>query len=327
MQVSAAEPSKTKVRRYRSRRRKAFLRRHKIALPAAGMLLYGGLMAAVASSGDFPGALLNLFHPSSSTAVPETLADPSSDSTGRRSSAFAFDPAADGKPLPDGPQLSFAEPADGGTATETLKSHSSDDENEAATNSNPADSSGEPGEETLPSQAPRGGTFAVSSGGTVGLLVHPFGAARTAPSFTIASADPSTPTGGGTPTTGGPPTTGCTPTVPSAYVNPTDVPSTTPQDPPPEDTASKPDPDLPSDPGTNPSSPPAPGDNPDQNAGNPPQGNPDDPPRAGEPPIDQTEPVDAPVITVPEPASLALVGPALVGLWTLRRRRSRNRAG
>src|SRR5690349_744036 len=156
MQESAAESSKTRVRRYRSRRRKSFLRRHKIVLPAAGMLLYGGLMAAVASSGDFPGAVYNILHSWSSAPSSDTLAEPAPEPTARHLPELAVDSVDAGKPLPDAPQDSFVAAANSSVPTETLNSETPDDDEAPSTSPGSADSASEPGAETLPAQSPPG---------------------------------------------------------------------------------------------------------------------------------------------------------------------------
>jgi hypothetical protein len=307
-----------------------------MALPAAGILLYGGLMAAVASSGNFPLSLIFGTSPASSAtniSEPPALDAESASRTfsGERLAEVATD-------LPEGTQLSSLEtagnPADETTHTESLEATIVDEEAGPTSTSNASrtsqSSNDSPGARSTFS--PLGsGSFSAGGGTTSGLFLYPIGRSGTTPppSFDVAGL----PQGIGGPSAAGNP--------PKEDDPKKSCDSSKTED------ASKDGETKETDDKTEACDSQGTGDTQEtdgtqagditQTTGNDPivtggdesgdgEGTP-----TGNTPTDDTpivdndpppsEPVDAPVIQVPEPGTLALVGPALLALWRMRRRR------
>jgi hypothetical protein len=324
--VTGPESKIVKVRRYRSRRRKSFLRRHKMALPAAGILLYGGLMAAVASSGNFP---LSLIFGTSQPASSETdMAGPPPDAD-EASKVFPREPLPEvATDLPEGTQLSSLEtagqPADQATDTESLEATLVDEE-AGPTNTSNTSNTPEPSNDSSGSRSTfsslGSGSFSPGGGTTSGLFLYPIGRSGTTPppSFDIAGL----PQGFGSPPAAGNPKEDDS--KKSCDSSKTDDTS---QDGETKETDDKTD-ACDSQEETDNTGTQASGTQ--QTTGNDPVpqqdgDGPTNPPILGDDPP-PSEPVDAPVIQVPEPGTLALVSPALLALWRMRRRRRLDAAG
>jgi hypothetical protein len=311
-----------------------------MALPAAGILLYGGLMAAVASSGNFP---LSLIFGTSQPASSETdIAGVTPPDADEASKAFPREPlpevAAD---LPEGTQLSSLETAGGAankaTDTESLEATLVDEE-AGPTNTSNASNTPEPsnnssgGRSTFSSLG--SGSFSPGGGTTSGLFLYPIGRSGTtpSPSFDIAGL----PQGFGSPPPAGNPPKEDDPkkSCDSSTTEDTSQDGETKEtDDKTEACDSQEDTQETDNTGTQAGSgtqqttgndpvPQQDGDGPTTDEGTPT----DNPPIVGDDPP-PSEPVDAPVIQVPEPGTLALVSPALLALWRMRRRRRLDTTG
>jgi len=324
-----------KRRSYRSARRKSFLRRHKMALSATGILLYGCLVVAVASPGSFaPASWLG-----SEPETADALEDGTSASADERDAARRSLPQL-AQTAPTGDPSTLPGPLDPtGSELVTSSLASGDGEEPFFSSSGPVPPADEFDNDGTTSSAPGGSVS--GSFGSAGSL-YPAGGAAGGPgslaSLSGANAflPPGTPGGSGSSPTATSPSGG----APS----PTGGDGDTGDDPPSHETG----------PGTSTGGEgtPEPGDD-SQNAGGNAGGEDGDgadggwadndgsdggKDEGGDDPLDLTDDDPPPPgtgdgdwdevdarqpIEVPEPGTLTLLGPALAAVWLARRRKAR----